>query len=228
MKMVKYGQHGTFDYKQSGCLRVCDSSMPVIREWHFLCVHHFYFFLTLFVSERKKINSGVHLVGKLFCTSGLLYQKAQLIDLVGSSAAGSHSQTISVRKRLVPEPAGALHSEHVTKGWEKKTSLLPLMLLFSRQQFHFHCTTKMTWIDGLFQIKSCNVVSMWLFKFAFVHLANFFQLGWTLTTKLLADGERWYYIPHNLSLHILLVVQNHTQCHRYICSLSWSAIISFV
>lgn len=75
-------------------------------------------FFTFFVSERKKINSSMHLEGKLFYTTGLHYQKAQVIDLVGK-AAGSHSQMISVRKQLVPVPAGALLSKHV-KGRERK------------------------------------------------------------------------------------------------------------
>lgn len=61
----------------------------------------------------------MHLEGKLFCTTGLLYQKAQLIDLVGS-AAGSHSQTISVRKQLVPVPAGALAQQTRERAGKKK------------------------------------------------------------------------------------------------------------
>lgn len=62
----------------------------------------------------------MHLEGKLFCTTGLLYQKAQVIDLAGSSAAGSHSQTISVRKQLIPVTAGALLSKHLKRGERKK------------------------------------------------------------------------------------------------------------
>lgn len=89
----------------------------------------------------------MHLEGKLFCTTGLLYQKAQLIDLVGS-AAGSHNQMISVRKQLVPVPDGALLSKHV-KGRERKKNRQRTLTLFSRltPPFHFHYVTNLAFAE---------------------------------------------------------------------------------